>query len=233
MEDQPKGSPAIQIDINAIMNTVLKVVTDPAGFYRQMPRSGGLLEPLIFMGAMGVLAGIVSTLLNIVGLGYGGGFFASLVQIFVSPIFAAIFGFVAAAVLFIIWKLLGSQEPFEVAYRCAAYATAIAPLTTLVRSIPYLGALIGLAWMAYLIIIASTEVHRIEPKKALIVFGAITFLLALTSISAERTARKMTTGIEKWHQEMGKMQEKTPEEAGRKAGEFLKGMQEGIGKEQK
>lgn len=57
--DGNKTSIDIQGYCRSFLEIVQKVIKDPAAFYRDMPRSGGLVEPLIFMVAMGVAAGIV------------------------------------------------------------------------------------------------------------------------------------------------------------------------------
>ncbi|MBW1933056.1 MAG: hypothetical protein JRI56_08600 [Deltaproteobacteria bacterium] len=61
---------SIEKNITAILNTVVKVITNPVGFFRSMPKTGGFVEPLIFMLSIGVVAGIVRATLAIVGLGF-------------------------------------------------------------------------------------------------------------------------------------------------------------------
>lgn len=65
------------------------------------------------------------------------------------PIAVAIGSFIGAAILFVIWKLMGSQEDYETAYRCGAYLMALAPITTLINVIPYAGAIISLVICAF------------------------------------------------------------------------------------
>ncbi len=205
----------------AILNTAVEVITRPVDFYRAMPRSGGFTDPLVFVVAMGLVAGVVQAVLSIFVRTPG---FAGPLSVILSPIMAGIFGFVGAAILFAIWKLLGSTQSYETAYRCAAYAAAISPLTTLVHPVPYLGALVGLFWGFYLAVMASIEVHGIEPKKAWAVFGALALVFALFSVSAEFGARRTATRMSDF-----KANEMTPEEAGKKLGEFMKGFKKGTG----
>jgi hypothetical protein len=195
-----------------------------------MQRGGGYVEPLIFMVVMGLISGILQTLLSVFGLGISGALFAVGISIIVVPVVVVIFGFVGAGILFVIWRLLGSQQSFECAYRCAAYAGAISPITTVLNVIPYIGPLAGLAWMTFLIVVASVEVHEIAPKMAWIVFGALAVVFAIGSVSSQMTARKYAGEVDKWEKEMKKLDQMSPEEAGKKVGEFLKGMQDGIGK---
>lgn len=210
--------------LTSILDTAVQVITRPVDFYREMPTFGGFVDPLIFLVVVSVAAGVVQAVFSLFGLGMGGA--VGLASIIILPIAMAIFGFVGAAIVFVIWKLLGSEQNYEVAYRCAAYAGAICPLTTIVHPVPYLGALVGIAWSTYLMIIASTEVHGIEPKKAQITFGAIAVILALMSLSSEYRVRSFSSRFSGMSSKMDQM---SPEEAGKKVGEFLKGFQEGTG----
>ncbi len=220
----------IEKNITLILNNMKKIVTNPVGFFQSMPKSGGFVEPIIFMVSMGVVAGIIQAVLGIVGLYFATSFFGALSFIIIVPILVTIFGFVGAAILFVIWKIMGSQQSFETAYRCSAYAGGIVPITTALSIIPFFGSLLGLVWMTYLLVVASTEVHNIKPKTAWIVFGVICALFALTTIGSQFAARRATNEMSKWGEKMEGLDEMTPEEAGRAMGEFLKGMEKGAGK---
>ncbi len=161
---------------------VQKVIKDPIAFYRDMPRSGGFVEPLIFMVSMGVVAGIVRAVPGIVGIGLGTSFLMALASIIIVPVFVAAFGFIGAGILFLIWNVMRSHEPYEVAFRCLAYAAAITPIVVILHAVPYIGSIIGLVWTTYLLVNASTEVNHIQPKLAWIVFGSICVVFALASI---------------------------------------------------
>ena len=112
-------------------------------------------------------------------------------------------GFIGAAILFVIWKIMGSNENYETAYRCGAYMMAISPVTAVLSVIPYVGALIGLAWGLYLVVTASVEVHKIAAKTAWLVFGIITAIFALMSVGSAMAARRMSRSMQTWQQEMG------------------------------
>lgn len=209
-----------------ITDSVQRVITDPAGFYREMPKSGGFVDPIIFMVSMGVAGGIIQAILGLIGIGVVASFFMAIASIIIVPITVVIVGFIGAGILFLIWKALGSQEPFEVAFRCLAYSMAISPITAVLNVIPYIGPIIGLVWMTYILVNASTEVHGVEAKMAWIVFGAICAVLALTSIGSQLAARRVSHSLNAL-QNIDKMK---PEEAGQALGEFMKGLQKGAGK---
>ncbi len=206
-------------NVKNILNTAIKVITNPVAFYRDMPKTGGFVEPLIFVVALGLVSGVITAILSIFSLGSVASVGMGLAYIILYPVMAAIGSFIGAAILFIIWKIMGSQEPYETAYRCMAYAMAISPITVLLGIIPYLGAILGLAWYLYLMVAASAEVHKIVQKTALIVFGIIFILLAIPTTCGNFAARKAQKSLEKY-------EEMTPEEAGKAFGEFMKGMKE-------
>lgn len=208
--------------VTSAFDAAVRVITRPADFYRDMPRSGGFVDPLIFLVLIGFAVGIIQACFSLMGMGPGAFGLASIIAV---PVVTAIFGFVGAAVAFVIWKLMGSNQSYEVAYRCTAYAAAISPLTTLVQPVPYLGALVGIIWGLYLMVVASTEVHGIESRKAWIVFGVLGIIFCFGSISSEQAARNLASKMSSF--KGLNTDNMTPEEAGKKVGEFMKGFQKG------
>jgi len=190
MEERSNRKPKIEDFIAPIINTAIKVVTDPLGFFKNMAKSGGFVEPLIFIIAMGVISGILQAIMAFFGLARGVPFSMAVASIVIGPVLMAVFGFIATFILFIIWKIVGSQESFETAFRCYAYISAIIPINTVMSIIPYAGPVLGFLWMTYLIIIASIEVHNIKPVIAWIVFGAICAILSISSITSQYLTKK-------------------------------------------
>lgn len=226
--------------LDGIIDTVKQVILNPAGFYRSMPKVGGFGDPLVFAVVLGVVSGVIQAVLGLVHLGGGAVGVAALGTIIFMPIAVLIGGFIGAAIVFVIWKLMGSNESYETAYRCGAYAMAVHPIAVVAMIIPFVGGLVGLAWGTYLLVIASVEVHKLPAKKAWLVFGIIAAVLALMSLSAQATARRMSRGAADWQKEIGQMgiptdKDMTPEEAGKAAGNataaFMKAMQEQAAKQ--
>ena len=215
---------------NSIVEIVQSVIRDPASFYRQMQRSGGFADPFIFAVAMGVAAGVVRAVLNLLVFGFAHFFSMILIMLIISPVVTGLATFVSAAILFVIWRCLGSQQSYEVSFRCAAYALAIIPITTALYFIPYLGVVAGLAWTTYVLVCASVEVHGTEPKITWIVFGIILAILALGSVSMQHTARSFRHKMEDMGKGLKDIEKMKPEQAGQALGEFLKGMQKGVEK---
>lgn len=177
-----------------IVGVFIAVLLRPGDFFAVMPRGGGYAQPLIFMVVMAVLTAIVDVVLSLLGLG-GTSLPMALAGIIIAPLLVAILGFVGAAILFVIWKLMGSRETYETAYRCVAYAGAIMPFMGLLNAIPYLGIVLGLAWSTFILVIASTRVHQIAPKVAVVTFGTLAVILALGGISAQMAAQHLRNSL--------------------------------------
>lgn len=212
-------------NINTVIDDAKRVLLDPAGFYRSMAKSGGYTEPLIYVVVMGFAAGVLATLTSILGggirFGAGAGFFA----MFLLPIVAVISSFISGTIMFVIWKLMGSGQRYETAWRCVAYSMAMFPAMMILQWIPYLGSIVGVIVVIWLMINASTEVHDIERKKAQLVLGVLGIFMVLGNISSERTARQWEARMEQYGGQLEQLENMTPEEAGEAVGEFLKGIE--------
>jgi hypothetical protein len=189
------------INLTEIPQTALKVLMSPAAFFREMPRSGGYVEPLAFMVAMGVISGLLQSALSFLGLQFKASVGMALSSIVVFPVMIAVVGFIAAAVLFGIWKLMGSEEDYQTSYRCVAYVSALGPIMTVLNVIPYLGSAVGMGIACFYYVAASVEVHGIPARKAWTVFGIIAAVLIVMSISAQFAARKMAGEGERMQKE--------------------------------
>ncbi len=215
----------------SIPGRMLKVVMSPVQFFSSdMPKSGGYLEPLVFMVMMAALTAVVMAVVGMIGFGPVGMMAMGVVGVILLPILVSIFGFVGAAILFVIWKIMGSNENFETAYRCAAFGYAYAPVAAIVSGIPYLGTLLSTLWPMALMAIASIHVHGRSKNASWAVFGILGLLAAFMGIGAEKAGREMTNSLEGWSKQMedkyGDPDEMTPEQAGKALGEFMKGIQQ-------
>jgi hypothetical protein len=190
------------INLSSIQKTAVSVLTSPSAFFREMPKTGGFLEPLIFMVIMGIISGLIQTVFSLIGLHIAAGMAMGVASIILFPVVIAIGGFIGAAILFVIWKLLGSQESYETAYRCGAYISVLMPIITVLGLIPYLGSAVGIALYVYFLVIASVEVHKIPSQKAWLVFGIIGAILIIMNISAQMSARKFSKEAVKLREKM-------------------------------
>lgn len=196
---QPSPESTAAFDINDIIATARSVITAPADYFRSMPTTGGLLRPLVFVVAMALAAGLLFGILSFVGspvgmLAYG------LAAIIFIPIGASIGAFVGAGVLYLVWKVMGSERDYETAFRCLAAVSAVYPVTAILHLVPYLGTVASLAWGAFLLVEASVAVHGIQRRNAQLVFGILAAILIIMNVSAERTARSLSDQAERLNQ---------------------------------
>lgn len=245
---EPTSNASDAFNIGTVIEDAKKVITDPIGFYKSMPTTGGYANPVIFVVVMTLATAIIGFLLSAIGIvkfnAIVGGAVTIGMVIFI-PIAAVIFSFIAAAIMFVIWKLMGSEKDYETAYRCIAYSSAIGPVIAVISLIPYLANLIKALWGGFLIYTASTEVHKIKNQTAMIVVGILTALNVFIGFGSERTARHWEgklKGLENATEQFEKsakegsigdalqkiesMEDMTPEEAGKQMGEFLKGLEQ-------
>jgi hypothetical protein len=202
------------IDFASIPQTAIKFITSPASFYREMPKKGGFVEPLVFMVAMGVIGGLIQAAAGLLGLNLAGGMAAGVSAIIIVPIVVVIGGFIGAAILFVIWKVMGSQEDYETAYRCGAYASAFSPILAIIGLIPYAGMVVTMLIWVYLIVTASVEVHQIPSGKAWLVFGIIGAIMIVGGVTSQMAAKKFTGQMEETARQMEEATKQMQEEAG-------------------
>jgi len=209
------------LNVTALLKTAVKVIISPETFFREMPKHGGFSAPLAFMVTMGVINGLVTAALGLFEMASNPIFctgmtmvsiilypFAELsptpilstgmaiASVMLYPLAYAVLGFAGAGLVFAVWKILGSSESFETAYRCVAYLAAFMPITTLLLVIPYGGLLVSIVLLTYLYVVISKEVHRINTVKAWAVFGLIGVVLFFMGLGADIRAqdrnKKMT-----------------------------------------
>ena len=148
---------------------------------------------------MALALAIVMTILLFLGLGRIGAMATGVGSLIFLPIAALIGSFIAAAILYVVWKLMGSEEPYETSYRCVAYAAAIYPIAGIVGAVPYLGSIIGMAWAMYLMGVASVEVYGRKQQNAYAVFGILgrfsSWRTSMVGARSDRCARSLRGSV--------------------------------------
>jgi len=149
-----------------------RVMTDPAGFFADMPETGGLREPTLFL--------VVCAALNAVGHLLTGWGVRGMLVIFVAQVLAAFIG--AAILVLVAQHLFGGRAGYEPTFRVVAYAAA--PRVFL--WVPFLGPL-ALVYSAYLIVRGLERVHAIDVTRA--VLTILVTVVVLWLLSLVRTGR--------------------------------------------
>ncbi len=171
------------IDINKTIATAMQVITDPVGFYKSMPQSGGYTAPVTFVAMVAFVAAAIIFVLAVVGLGpvdHMG--FSAAVLLPVYPVAAVIASFIMGGIVYLIFKLMGSTKDYEVAMRCVAYSFAVVPVVAAVSIITILGELLSPLWGCFLMYIASQHVHGLDEGKSKIVFGVLAAIFTLGNL---------------------------------------------------
>ena len=113
-----------------------------------------------------------------------------------APFLGVLVGFFIAAVLFVIWHLMGSKNDFQTAFRVWAFISPLGAVGSVLSLAPYLGVLIVIAGF-YLIIVASEEVHGLPKARSWIVWGILAgflFLVGLFGVAAAKLSRNLPAG---------------------------------------
>lgn len=154
------------------VETWKEVLLRPSDFYREMPKTGGYIDPILFATVNLAISALFYLLFN--SKAY---IFKDAVSS--APMFGAIiifiFGlgalFIEATVLYIIYKALGGTGTYEGTARFVLYASA-APMFIWV---PLVGWIFGI-YQLYLYIVGGKFVHNISIERS-----ALAILLLISS----------------------------------------------------
>src|SRR5215210_5715299 len=164
--------------VESFADTVRRVVLQPVGFFAALPRSGSLLNPLIFALICTEISAILGGILRLAGVGEGfvagygfqvpenqdfGEFIGSVIF---APIGGAIGVFVVAGIGQLVVRLVvgATNSGFGATFRVASYTG----VTSLVSWIPIIGWLLSL-YGIYLSVVGIREMHATTTGKAVLV----------------------------------------------------------------
>jgi len=195
----------LQTYFRGLVDLATKLAVNPVGFYQDMPKTGGMIEPLLFV----VMAALVGVVINAAEsyFSYGAGIHdlgIMAIWLIIAPLIAVILSFFVAAICFAIWTFTGSEQTYETSYRCLAYAHLLLPISILLSFVPYLG-LLGIAWWLYLMMVATREVHKISIKPALMIFGTIAALSGLVYYNSVTSNLRAKEHLKEFTKELQKM----------------------------
>ncbi len=166
------------------IETWKEVMQRPSEFYRGMPKTGGYADPLTFAAISFIIYALLTAFLTaLFGHGmmegmYGGakesGFFAILMTLIITPIAGIISLFIEAAILYVIYKVLGGTGSYEGTVRFISYATAV----LLLSWIPIISWVIGI-YGIYLYIVGGMYVHNVSMARSAIAVLLPTLLVIL------------------------------------------------------
>jgi hypothetical protein len=184
--------------VNSFFDVLRSVVLQPARFFAGLPRSGVLLNPLIFALICIEISAILSAVLVLAGVQENPGFNpnpqnalpsvftpgSALASIILAPIGGTIGLFIVAVIQQLLVRLVvgANNSGFGATFRVASYTQ----VTSLVNWIPIVGPFLALYGL-YLSIVGIREMHNTTTGKAALVIlipFAIVLLLALVVLAA-------------------------------------------------
>lgn len=162
------------------------VLLHPRAFFKSMPRTGGLLDPAVFVIIMGMAAGLISASAALLTARASG--VDAIVLVLVIPLGYLLSVMLVAVILYAFWRMMGSRQGIEVSVRCTAYLSALAPIAALAGLLPHVAPLLTSIWALVLVVAASREVHAVKARVAWLVFGALAAAVILSKLPASPTA---------------------------------------------
>ncbi len=191
-----------KMEIADIPKVAFSVITKPSEFFRDMPKSGGYGEPVIFMLVLAAATAVIDAILGMMGLKFVLSEGMAIAGIVMYPLIVLIAGFIWAAIMYVIWKLMGSTESYETAYRCVAFVSALMPVVAIVNAIPAVGPFLTLAAWVYFYVQATIEAHKLPAQKAWVVFGILGAVLYVITLIGGVTTQSKQRALEQQHQEL-------------------------------
>jgi len=194
-----------QAYVTRLMCFAFKLIIKPGEFFRTMPKTGGLQEPLVYILLTVWLDVILISIETFVKHGVGGNNLAILLSsLIIFPMIGAILSFFIGGIFYAAWSFMGSTENYETSYRCLAYMQILVPITILLSFVPYLG-LLGIAWWLGLMLVATRIVHELPIKHALLVFGGIAAFSGLIYYSSASSSLKTKEHLQEFTEELQKV----------------------------
>ncbi len=145
----------------AFLTMLREVLFSPAQFYRRMPTSGGLINPLIFALILGVFGGVLGLTWQQVFMLRLGRFQeiapTHLVGITIAlPLIVLVSLYICSAIVHLCLTVVGgNRRGFEATFRVIAYSAA----TEIFSLIPFIGSLIAFIYKLAIAIIGLRESH--------------------------------------------------------------------------
>jgi hypothetical protein len=214
-----------KFDFNSVIENAKQVVTRPREFYQEMPKTGGFTDPLIFIAVMGIAAGLIGGVFSLFSNGHIGAMSFGLISVFTMPVIAIVGCFISGMIMFAVWRLMGSTEDYQAAFRCVAFSTVIFPAFPVLGLVPYLGTIASDAWWVWLMILASIGAHNLDKDKSTLVLGVLGVIIVLVGLSGEHSQRHMEARFHEFNEKMTEFNNMNPEQMGEAAGQFLKGLE--------
>lgn len=201
MEHAQSHTTGIRQQIVSTLLIAKQILLNPTSLFRNMEHRGGFTAPLLFMLSVGFISGLFKVFVTFVHMANGAkvSLFSALSALVITPLSVVCFGYICAFILAIIMRQLGCDGEVETAFRVVSYLSVISPIAIILSPIPYVGNLLILGILTYLIVAAVIEVYQLSSNTAWLVFGLGLTVIALAALGSEFITRNhspSTTVIE-------------------------------------
>jgi hypothetical protein len=167
----------------ALYQWAVALFKSPRAFFAAMERKGGYMTPCLYLLAWSFVSGVIGFLVGLTRAPLpGAGRAVQAASVVVGPPLVLGFGFAAAAVLFVIWHLMGSKEDYQTAFRCWAFMAPVGVIGAVLGLVPLLP-LAVFFYTFYLVVVASQEVHGLSPRRSWAVWGTLGGVILVASVA--------------------------------------------------
>ena len=200
-------------DFNLFIKESKDVLVNPKSYFSTMKTTGGMAEPLIKAVIYGAIAGALTFIWSLLGMGALGGAFG--IMAFIWSIIAAIIGlFIGAVIVLVISSICKGNTDFEANMRVTAAVMVIMPISSLFGFAGhlnlYLGVIIGLAvyifalWLLYNGLVEALKTNAETTKIVSYVLIAIIVLIMLLGFKARKYMYQFNDNLKELPKEIEK-----------------------------
>jgi len=183
--------------VEAFVQTVRLLVTDPTDAFSRLRPDGDLTSPMLFGIIVSWLSVLLSQVWNVLFMSSLGGLVRGLeglerfgapsvvdllVTLLVWPIIYVVMVFVGSAILHLCLLIVSATEKSEAGFEGTLKVYAYSTVAWLAAVIPFVGSLVLILWSLVLEVIGFTAVHRTSQGRALVAVLIPTIVCCLCGI---------------------------------------------------
>ena len=170
--------------IEALVQTIRLLVTDPSNTFSRLRRDGDITSPILFGIILGWLSVFFAQIWQLIfgsafsslfgslegfeSFGQQPGVAAVLVTLVITPIFVVIAMFLGAGIYHLCLMVVGATESSPTGFEGTLKVYAYSQIAGLATVLPLLGSFVYLIWAIVLAVVGYSTVHRTTTGKALI-----------------------------------------------------------------
>lgn len=196
-----------EVDMGRMIRESVQVLTAPKTFFAAMPKTGGLIDPVIRTVIFALVAAVINLVWSFVPIGpaVGKGILFGFAGLILFPIFALIGLFIGAVILLVLSAICGGSTDYMFCVRISGVLSVLFPINAVFGIVSkinlYLGALVSLAlgffglWLLY-----NALVHALGGKEGVakiisLILAGILILFSLGGLMFARSASRFMEGL--------------------------------------